>query len=841
MVARLRNLVRTIVVDFSKISPPPRDTRSVDPIELFQQLKVSDPEIKNLWLGQGDALRKWHEKRQGNDVGIVLNTGAGKTLVGLLIAQSLVNETKGKVLYACSSIQLVEQTAEKATGYGFEPSTYVKSVFSSDSFTRRVGPCITTYHALFNGRSVFFDQEISAVIFDDAHTAEQLLRDSFSLNIAKSSLQSLYGEVLELFTDYFVNIGKSASLREITDGTGNQLLFVHPSEVLSKHEELIHILHVGGVQSSSATLFSWEHIKDHVNQCCVIVSATEITITPPFVPITTLSYFSNTVRRVYLSATLEASDAFARTFGRVPSPLVTPTTPAGECERLVLIPSFIDDSRESLASAKEVIDQRKALISVPTYSRAEEWSDIATPPPREHVSEHVKTFKLDDATPKLLLTSRYDGVDLPGESCRLMVIDDLPMGAGPLERYLWESLGMNDSLRSTIASRLIQSFGRISRGMTDHGVVLLTGKRLLEWLLDPSNTCTLPSILQKQISLGYQVSGQLSNVQDVHDAIDACFMREQDWLYAYEEYMHQDSAQKPIQEMDNLLTLAKAEVSYAEHAWKQDFEGAAQAISKTKDQAYSLSTENGAWHTLWLGYAQERLGDRDAAAELYRQANSNQTNIPPIRRQHQHVETKECSPQVLRISKEFRISSDGRVSLPKSIDTELLYLDGSGTSNQTEEALRALGKYLGLVATRPDNDVGTGPDVLWVCEDGPTLCIDAKTDKKTTSTYNKKDIGQMFDHLQWVDSNTDSNEVMPLFVGPLVKVSSEANPPDNFRVSTLLEFCRLGNRLKTVLYDVSRNALGLSLTSELNDAFDHRGLKFPHLLELLELRKVRNL
>jgi superfamily II DNA or RNA helicase len=73
---------------------------------------------------QGDALRELNQYRKELDIGIALNTGAGKTLVGLLIAQSLVNENNGFVLYACSSIQLVEQTAEKAKGYGLNVTTY---------------------------------------------------------------------------------------------------------------------------------------------------------------------------------------------------------------------------------------------------------------------------------------------------------------------------------------------------------------------------------------------------------------------------------------------------------------------------------------------------------------------------------------------------------------------------------------------------------------------------------------------------------------------------------------------------------------------------------------------
>ena len=79
-----------------------------------------------------------HANRDKDDVAVVLNTGAGKTLVGLLIAQSLVNETKRQVVYACSSIQLVEQTATKAEGYGLQaPRTTVRG---SRKVTRITAP-----------------------------------------------------------------------------------------------------------------------------------------------------------------------------------------------------------------------------------------------------------------------------------------------------------------------------------------------------------------------------------------------------------------------------------------------------------------------------------------------------------------------------------------------------------------------------------------------------------------------------------------------------------------------------------------------------------------------------
>ena len=72
---------------------------------------------------------------------------------------------------------------------------------------------------------------------------------------------------------------------------------------------------------------------------------------------------------------------------------------------------------------------------------------------------------------------------------------------------------------------------------------------------------------------------------------------------------------------------------------------------------------------------------------------------------------------------------DGSVSVPRRMRLELAPLDGSGTVRQTEEAVRALGQYLGVRASRPDNDHGTGPDVLWEIGEDTAVCMELKTEK----------------------------------------------------------------------------------------------------------------
>lgn len=827
--------------DFSKVKPKKKEERVIDPVELFQKLKVTDPGINDLWLAQGDALRQWHTNRKKLDIGIVLNTGAGKTLVGLLIAQSLVNETKGKVLYACSSIQLIEQTTEKAQGYGLDVTTYFRGEYSNDLYHLNEVPCVTSYHALFNGRSIFFREQIAAVVFDDAHVAEHLIRNQFSLRIERTDFSDIYKEIIDLFKEYHQRVGMTGSYEELTDPCCHRLFLVPPFEIHRQFAELHRILRDAGLATNKNTTFAWEHLKDRIDLCCVLITGSTITITPPFFPVRTLKYFQGLVRRVYLSATLSASDAFARTFGCIPNLIVAPSTTAGECERLVLIPSKANTAKEDIDVAKTLIENEKALILVPTYARATRWEGTVEPPPRESVSEYVTAFKNDSGCQKLLLAARYDGIDLPGDTCRVMVIDNLPTGVGPLERFLWEYLGLFNSLSTAIASRIVQSFGRISRGMSDHGVVILTGEKLIEWLLNPRNRAFLPAFLQKQITLGVEVSVHAKSTDDLASAMIQCLDREQTWLNTYNDLMQTQDVEDPQLESKLLAQLATAEAEYACHIWHRDYENAVKCLNVTLEYAFGFSDSTGAWHTLWLGYAIELMGDRAAAQEMYSRAHACKFNIPAYWSHDQEKLTQDLALQAIEVGRQFVTCDNATVRVPNRLHQDIRYLDGTGSSAQVEESLRALGQYLGMNSSRPDKECGTGPDVLWEISGHPALCIEVKTDKEPESRYQKKDVGQLSDHVQWVKDNTQSETIIPIFVGPISGVTKAANPVPDFRVIDLDQFHGLAQRLEAALNDISANALPLTLASTASKVFQERGLFWPECFHSLESFCLRDL
>ncbi|MDI7864937.1 DEAD/DEAH box helicase family protein [Rhizobiaceae bacterium n13] len=100
------------MIDFGKFKRPPGGGAPLDPIEIFKNSPNLGNAPNDLWEGQAQALKTWHVNRAKSDSLIVLNTGAGKSIVGVLIAQSLVNEKIGPVLFVCSTIDLVTQTAK---------------------------------------------------------------------------------------------------------------------------------------------------------------------------------------------------------------------------------------------------------------------------------------------------------------------------------------------------------------------------------------------------------------------------------------------------------------------------------------------------------------------------------------------------------------------------------------------------------------------------------------------------------------------------------------------------------------------------------------------------------
>ena len=101
---------------------------------------------------QFNILTKWHkEYRNQKDLIIKLHTGAGKTLVGLLIALSYINNGEGPVVYVCPNIYLMQQVCRDAQKFGVPFCTINKDNEIPNDFLNGKRVLITYVQKVFNG------------------------------------------------------------------------------------------------------------------------------------------------------------------------------------------------------------------------------------------------------------------------------------------------------------------------------------------------------------------------------------------------------------------------------------------------------------------------------------------------------------------------------------------------------------------------------------------------------------------------------------------------------------------------------------------------------------------
>lgn len=114
-------------IDFSKLL---KSTKSddIEPRDIFMALPGKDKKYEYPRDVQSDVWKKWFECRDNKNNIIKMNTGSGKTTVGLLILKSCLNEGVGPAVYVVPDAYLVEQVCKEAQTLGIKTSTDEKDL-----------------------------------------------------------------------------------------------------------------------------------------------------------------------------------------------------------------------------------------------------------------------------------------------------------------------------------------------------------------------------------------------------------------------------------------------------------------------------------------------------------------------------------------------------------------------------------------------------------------------------------------------------------------------------------------------------------------------------------------
>lgn len=783
-------------IDLRKLAAQKKTQKPIDPLEIWNGL---DRAVGKEYLRpiQEQVLSLWFKQRTRPDTIIKMNTGTGKTLVGLMMLQSSLNEGLGPALYLCPDKYLVKQVLDQAKQFG------VNCVAFSDTspgipseFSNSEAILVTNVKKFFNGKSVFGVKggprppaDVGTLLLDDAHTCVEQMRSQFTIVLgnqhpAYSKLLSLFGSSLKQ--------QRPGTFAEICANDFSKFLAVPYWSWLESQEALITIL--SEHRDDDELRFTWPLLKDILPICDCVISGSKLQIAARVAQPHTLPSFGTAKRKVYLSATLLDDSQLARDLG-VSVENITSQIKPNEFddlgERLIVIPADVDHElgtkfAKSIATGSTKINR---VVIVPMGKEAEGWESVgAIPVLAENIETALEPLRTSTGA-FLVLVAKYDGVDLPDNACRLLVIDGLPRAATLSDWYMQSALEGTPMINAKIAQKIEQGLGRATRGKSDYCVSLIVGNDLVSFIRNNKNRANLSPGTNAQLELGLAITKEIRESSEkesyssslVHE-INRCLKRDEEWKAAYRAFIEEAKASQGGKNANSpTLTSAVLEYNAARSFLKKDFQVCEEQTKKLMDQPELNDRERGWYMQLGASY----LYNRDKSRALSMQKKAFDLNsalfLPPDGVQYHKMadRTETQASSALSFLKEFANGNELVVRIHTICDRLVFGVQ----AELFEQALDDVAKVIGISSSRPEKTVGRGPDVLWLLPDGTFLVIEAKDEVELArQEIHKSETEQLLHSLEWFKQEYPGRTARPLMVHPATKTAHAAVFPADGRV-----------------------------------------------------------
>lgn len=762
-------------------APPPGD-----PEELYRRLAEANRGPEALWGHQVDVLREWHSNhRDRRDVAIELPTGAGKTLVGGLIADWRRRVHGDRAAYLCPTRQLARQTKDALDDYGI-PNVLltgrVRTWSPSDRtrYTAGKALAVSVYTHVFNSSPALDDAQL--LLLDDAHAAEQSVAAPWSLSIDRSS--SAYLDVLSVLSDAFDPLVIS---RLRTSSPDRQYLstvyLASPSGVAARAGQLQDVLDAASAAGalSGPARYGLGTIAGHVDRCMVYASYRAVLLRPLVSPTSFHPAFENPGRRVYMSATLGAGGELERAFGRrqiarIPIPRGWENQATGR--RFFCFPQITVDlarAPEGLPAWTQSVIKEHGRVAVLAPDGRTADSFVAKYVPDGYtilggsdVEEDLTAFTGNPAA-ALVLSNRYDGIDLPNDDCRLVVLVGLPARGDLQERFLHGSLGALEVLQERIRARIVQGAGRASRNSRDYSAVLVLGTDLTSYLTRDDVQGALHPEIHAELTFGLENSLQVAsgevaeNLRTFAEHGPAWREVEVDIVADRDNFTRKD----PVGAAQ-LHAAAGLEVAAWEAVWQGDWPRALEQARQVLDalrggrvpQRYAAL-----WNYLAAGWALRvgaQSGDdkllevsqryyRDAQASARGTTWLSHLSAPTDREDH---DNEHAVDKVDLAASEAILDDLVRLGRPVNFEPTVAETRSGLLATEAtpyEKALVVLGRFAGARDSVGNGNASAAPDATWVFSSELWVLWEAKSDAKPEGELGPNDVRQAGSHVRYAE------------------------------------------------------------------------------------------
>lgn len=718
------------MIDFTNKLKKKELPKRINPVEIYESLDRRS-EAGPLRPSQKTILEQWFNSRRNERDNIIkLHTGEGKTLIGLLILQSKINETNSPCLYVCPNIYLAKQAVKDAEKFGIPYCIIDHSKMIPDDFLSGRKILITHVQKLFNGKTAFGlgskSIHVNSIILDDSQACIDSIKNSFTIKVDNES--DLYKSILNIFSDELREQGEGSYL-EIQNGVGNNTLLPIPYWSWIDKKELVAQELLKNIEDKRVS-FIWPLIKNEIHNCQAFLSGEYLEISPIFSLIDSFGSFSKANHRFLMSATTQDDSFFIKGLGfdveAIKKPLVNPDL-VWSGEKMILIPSLIDETldREKIINWLLRPNDKRTFGTVclaPSFANIKQFQRIgAIVATTETIYDCIEKLKRGEFSNSMVFANRYDGIDLPDNSCRILIIDSKPYSETLTDRYEEECRPSSDIINVKTAQRVEQGLGRSVRGEKDYSVIIITGGDLVQFLKSPLTTKYFSPQTRMQIEIGGQIVGFAKDEIDEGAEADKLFVglinkslqRDEGWKEYYVESMNEIDIRD---RKDNLYDLISLEYKAEKLFIKGDLDKACDVLQDICDRYIEDEMEKGWYLQLQARYKysiSKIESNKIQKSAFQRNCNLLKPKDGVIYKKIDNINATRAN----RINKWVSAHTDYQ-SLMISVDSILQNISFGIQSDKFEDALHNLGVSIGFVCQRPDKEIKKGPDNLWGDVDG---------------------------------------------------------------------------------------------------------------------------
>ena len=508
--------------------------KKINPREIFMALPYKNKKFEYPRDVQSEVWKQWYEQRNNRDCILKMNTGSGKTVVALLILQSCLNENKGPAVYVVPDSYLVSQVIEQAAQLGIATTTDEKSI----DFLRGRAILVINVHTLVNGKSKFGmreynNVEFKSVIIDDVHACIATVQSQFKIYIDRKN--DAYMDFVKLFIKELKSQSESKIMDILSEQNpyGNMLV---PFWVWQDNiSDIIKIINEARASDTNID-FSADLIIDSLKQCRGYISAEGIEIVPNCIPIHKIKSLEEAERRIYLSATLPDDSIFSTTLDidlEKIGTIICPEKANDIGERLIVVPKLIDSSIQDFEIRDYAVKMSKKINVVvlsPSLKNASAWEDLG--------GFIIKSSNMQVGIKKIksslnglyVLLNKYDGIDLPDEACRMLIIDGLPNIMNMNDRYEKSIANQSDRILKERIQKIEQGMGRGIRSSSDYCIVYLMGNELTDAIYSNKAYNYFSEATKAQYLLSEEICDSADNFEEIIELTDKVLNRDQEWV-----------------------------------------------------------------------------------------------------------------------------------------------------------------------------------------------------------------------------------------------------------------------------------------------------------------------